>query len=46
MELESEFSYMPDRKMKKKKKKKKKTKDAIDIDRELLMAKAYGGITQ
>lgn len=45
VELESQFSYLPDRKMKKKKKKKKKAKETIDIDRELLMAKAYGGIT-
>ncbi len=39
---------MPDRKLKKRRKKKKapKTKDMADIDRELMMAKAYGGITQ
>jgi hypothetical protein len=40
---------MPDRKMRKKKKKKKKKKKAADgtIDeRELMMAKAYGGLSQ
>ena len=48
VEMESEYSYMPmDRKPKKKKKKKKKGGNGtIDIDRELMMAKAYGGITQ
>ncbi|CDW77580.1 UNKNOWN [Stylonychia lemnae] len=46
VELESQYSYLPDKKLKaKKKKKKKKNKDA-DIDRDLLMAKAYGKITQ
>lgn len=45
----SEYSYMPDRKMKKKKKKKKKKpqKKEPQIDeRELMMAKAYGGLSQ
>ena len=44
----SEYSYMPDRKMKKKKKKKKKkTKADGTIDeRELKMARAYGGLSQ
>jgi len=42
----SEYSYLPDRKMKKKKKKKKKVKKEPTIDeRELLMAKAYGGLS-
>ncbi len=44
----SEYSYMPDRKMRKKKKKKKKKKKAdgtID-ERELMMARAYGGLSQ
>jgi hypothetical protein len=45
--MESDIDYLPNKKMKKKKKKKKKVnKDTIDIDRELMMAKAYGGITQ
>ena len=45
----SEYSYLPDRKLRKKKKKKKKKKRAADgtIDeRELMMAKAYGGLSQ
>lgn len=45
----SEYSYMPDRKMRKKKKKKKKKKKVNDgtIDeRELKMARAYGGLSQ
>lgn len=44
----SEYSYLPDRKMRKKKKKKKKKKrpeGPID-ERELAMAKAYGGLSQ
>ena len=45
----SEYSYLPDRKLRKKKKKKKTKKRAADgtIDeRELMMAKAYGGLSQ
>jgi len=44
----SEYSYMPDRRMKKKKKKKKKKKraDGTIDERELKMAKAYGGLSQ
>lgn len=44
----SEFSYLPDRRMRKKKKKKKKKKaQEGNIDeRELMMAKAYGGLSQ
>jgi len=45
----SEYSYLPDRRLRKKKKKKKKKKRVIDgtIDeRELMMAKAYGGLSQ
>jgi hypothetical protein len=45
----SEYSYLPDRKMRKKKKKKKKKKKANDntIDeREIMMAVAYGGLSQ
>ena len=43
----SEYSYMPDRKMRKKKKKKKKKKraDGTIDERELMMAKAYGGLS-
>jgi hypothetical protein len=47
-EEDSEFSYLPDRRMRKKKKKKKKKKKAQEgsIDeRELMMAKAYGGLS-
>ncbi len=45
-EFESEYSYLPGKKLKKKKKKKKKQKKE-DIDlRGLMMAKAYGGLTQ
>jgi hypothetical protein len=44
----SEYSYMPDRKMRKKKKKKKKKKvnDGTIDERELKMARAYGGLSQ
>ena len=44
----SEYSYLPDRKMRKKKKKKKKKKraDGTIDERELMMAKAYGGLSQ
>jgi hypothetical protein len=46
----SEYSYLPDRKMRKKKKKNKKKKkpvaDANIDERELMMAKAYGGLSQ
>ena len=44
----SEYSYMPDRKMRKKKKKKKKKKvnDGMIDERELKMARAYGGLSQ
>jgi len=47
-ELESEYSYLPNRRLRKKKKKpKKKPKKDDEIDlRELMMAKAYGGLTQ
>lgn len=49
-DLESEYSYMPGlpgKKLKKKKKKKKKKVKEVDIDeRELMMAKAYGGLSQ
>jgi hypothetical protein len=48
IELESEYSYLPGKKLKKKKKKKKskkKTGDDIDM-RELMMAQAYGGLSQ
>lgn len=44
----SEYSYLPDRKLRKKKKKKKKKKRVIEgnIDeRELRMARAYGGLS-
>jgi hypothetical protein len=44
----SEYSYLPDRKMRKKKKKKKKKKandNTID-EREIMMAVAYGGLSQ
>lgn len=45
-EFESEYSYLPQRKIKKRKKKKKKLNKDDEIDlRELMMAKAYGGIT-
>lgn len=45
-ELESEYSYLPGKKMKRKKKKKKKTKKENGInDRDILMAQAYGGIS-
>lgn len=48
MEQESDHSYLPGKKLKKKKKKKKAPKkdNNADIERELMMAKAYGGITQ
>ena len=48
IELESEYSYLPGKKLKKKKKKKKaKKKPSDDIDlRELMMAQAYGGLSQ
>jgi len=44
----SEYSYLPDRKLRKKKKKKKKKKraDGTIDERELMMAKAYGGLSQ
>ena len=44
----SEYSYLPDRKMrkKKKKKKKKKAKDNTIDEREIMMAVAYGGLSQ
>ena len=44
----SEYSYMPDRRMRKKKKKKKKKRaaDGTIDERELMMAKAYGGLSQ
>ena len=44
----SEYSYLPDRKMRKKKKKKKKKKvnDGTIDERELKMARAYGGLSQ
>ena len=44
----SEYSYMPDRKIRKKKKKKKKKKvnDGTIDERELKMARAYGGLSQ
>jgi hypothetical protein len=44
----SEYSYLPDRKLKKKKKKKKKKvkKEPTIDERELMMAKAYGGLSQ
>jgi hypothetical protein len=43
----SEYSYLPDRRMRKKKKKKKKKRADGTIDeRELMMAKAYGGLSQ
>ena len=48
IELESEYSYLPGKKLKKKKKKKKakkKPSDEIDL-RELMMAQAYGGLSQ
>jgi|LauGreDrversion4_2_1035121.scaffolds.fasta_scaffold33089_7 hypothetical protein len=43
----SEYSYMPNRRMKKKKKKKKKKRaaDGTIDERELMMAKAYGGLS-
>jgi hypothetical protein len=48
-EQESEYDYMPGRKMKKKKKKKRKQKKIAREDgvnyRELMMAAAYGGLT-
>lgn len=45
-ELESEYSYLPGKKLKKRKKKKKKPKKEPGInDRDLLMAQAYGGIS-
>ena len=46
VEMESQYSYLPDRKVKTKKKKKKKKNKDNDIDRDLMMAKAYGKITQ
>jgi hypothetical protein len=42
----SEYSYLPDRKLRKKKKKKKKRADGTIDERELMMAKAYGGLSQ
>lgn len=48
-EYESEYSYLPGKKLKKKKKKKKKKapKKEPEIDlRELKMAVAYGGLSQ
>eukprot|EP00347_Sterkiella_histriomuscorum_P011390 403372642 len=46
-EYESDYSYLPGKKLKKKKKKKKKVKKEQEIDlRELKMAVAYGGLTQ
>jgi hypothetical protein len=46
----SEYSYLPDMKMRKKKKKKKSKKkkknDGTIDERELMMAKAYGGLSQ
>lgn len=43
----SEYSYMPDTRMRKKKKKKKKRvkKEPTIDERDLLMAKAYGGLS-
>ena len=45
-EFESEYSYLPNKRLRKKKKKKKKQPKDEEIDlRELMMAKAYGGLT-
>jgi hypothetical protein len=46
-DMESEYSYLPNKRLRKKKKKKRKQpkkEDEIDL-RELMMAKAYGGLT-